>query len=116
MRYVYLNTVHAHGKVFQFMCYSRNMANLYHNTNGGKIHRLSYGYFKDYGKDFDGPTFRTVGEEIKPGRVKFPVQLPEVSLEGATGFESMVPIAQAIGLKVHQSESKAGTLIIIEKV
>jgi len=37
------------------------------------------------------------------------------SLRGAVGFSSMVKIAQSIGLKVHQSESKAGTLIIIEK-
>lgn len=38
-----------------------------------------------------------------------------VYLDGASGFESMSAIAQAIGLKVHQSESKAGTLLIIEK-
>jgi hypothetical protein len=38
-----------------------------------------------------------------------------VQLEGATGFESMREIANAIGLKVRQSQSKAGTLIIIEK-
>lgn len=38
-----------------------------------------------------------------------------VFLDGACGFSSMAEIAQAIGLKVHQSESKAGTLIIIEK-
>ena len=38
-----------------------------------------------------------------------------VYLDGATGFESMAEIAQAIGLKVYRSESKAGTLIIIEK-
>lgn len=38
-----------------------------------------------------------------------------VSLDGATGFESMQSIASAINLKVTRSESKAGTLIIIEK-
>lgn len=38
-----------------------------------------------------------------------------VSLNGCCGFSSMSEIAKAIGLKVHQSESKAGTLIIIEK-
>ena len=44
--------------------------------------------------------------EVKPTRIH---------LEGMAGFSSMSEIAQAIGLKVHQSESKAGTLIIIEK-
>lgn len=38
-----------------------------------------------------------------------------VSLGGACGFGSMQSVADAIGLKVHQSESKAGTLIVIEK-
>lgn len=38
-----------------------------------------------------------------------------VSLDGACGFESMIEVADAIGLKVHQSESKAGALIIIQK-
>lgn len=39
----------------------------------------------------------------------------KVSLQGASGVESMIEIAKAIGLKVHLSESKAGTLIVIEK-
>lgn len=34
---------------------------------------------------------------------------------GEVGIESMIEVADAIGLKVHQSESKAGTLIIIQK-
>lgn len=38
-----------------------------------------------------------------------------VTLEGACGFEAMRSIAEAIHLKVTRSESKAGTLIIIEK-
>jgi len=38
-----------------------------------------------------------------------------VELDGACGSEAMIRVADAIGLKVHQSESKAGTLIIIEK-
>lgn len=38
-----------------------------------------------------------------------------VHLEGATGFESMQSVAEALNLKVTRSESKAGTLIIIEK-
>lgn len=40
---------------------------------------------------------------------------PFVHLDGASGFESMAQIADAIGLKVCRTESKAGTLIIIQK-
>lgn len=38
-----------------------------------------------------------------------------VRLDGAYGFESMRKVAAAIGLEVTQSESKAGTLLIIQK-
>lgn len=38
-----------------------------------------------------------------------------VALEGSAGFEPMAQIAESIGLRVHRSESKSGTLIIIEK-
>lgn len=38
-----------------------------------------------------------------------------VSLEGATGVNSIIEVANAIGLSVSLSESKAGTLIIISK-
>lgn len=36
-------------------------------------------------------------------------------LDGERGVEALSQVASIIGLKVHQSESKAGTLIIIEK-
>lgn len=38
-----------------------------------------------------------------------------VSLDGACGIESMIRVAEAIGLSVHLSETKAGTLIIIQR-
>lgn len=38
-----------------------------------------------------------------------------VYLEGASSVESMSKVAEAIGLKVQLSESKAGTLILISK-
>lgn len=42
-------------------------------------------------------------------------KLPEVSLAGACGLESMQAIAQAIGLRLEQSESKVGALLIFKK-
>lgn len=38
-----------------------------------------------------------------------------VSLDGACGFSSMQSVADAIGLSAQLSETKAGTLIIIQK-
>ncbi len=73
MRYVYLNTCDRTGKRFQFLSYSRDVANQFHGLNGGTIHRLSYGYFKDCGKVMDGPTIRAVGEIIAPGTVRHPI-------------------------------------------
>ena len=43
------------------------------------------------------------------------VEPSRIHLEGACGFEAMRSIAEAIALKVTRSESKAGTLIVIEK-
>ena len=57
---------------------------------------------------FYGTRFNTAGQKL--GFVN-----GRVALEGSAGFESMVQVANAIGLKVHQSESKAGTLLIIER-
>lgn len=37
------------------------------------------------------------------------------SLDGAAGVESMIEVAQVIGIRVHQSETKAGTLLILER-
>lgn len=36
-----------------------------------------------------------------------------ITLNGATGQESMRAIAEVIGLNIHFSESKAGTLIVL---
>lgn len=62
------------------------------------------------------PELRELDEVTELGtRPGFRAYASHVSLDGACGVESMIKVADAIGLKVHQSESKAGTLLVIEK-
>lgn len=53
-------------------------------------------------KNFPGFGYHAYGAEL-------------VHLDGATGFSSMQQVAEAIGLSVQLSETKGGTLIIIQK-
>lgn len=62
------------------------------------------------------PELRELDEVTELGtRAGFRAYASHVSLDGACGIESMIRVADAIGLTVHLSETKAGTLIIIQK-
>lgn len=73
------------------------MAKRHHNAGAGGFYSLDgfYGFYYHPSTDGHG------GEGT--------------DLDGACGFEAMQSVAQAINLKVTRSESKAGTLIVIER-
>lgn len=65
MKYVYMNEFTlSDGKPAHSLWYSRREAISAMRLGGGRVYRLSYGYFKDCHFCMDAPTFRVVGEDI----------------------------------------------------
>lgn len=84
-------------------------------VNGGGFDRIGTA-LGDFLEACFQPELRELDYAIELGSLPgFRAYASHVSIDGGTGFESMAALAQSIGLSVTRSESKAGTLIIIQK-